>query len=191
MPHIIDYAQIVKESCESLFKCAVTISELSVVFLRFLTSGRQRSCGYAVNVRLGVMAVRLPTGFTMWTVIADKRNGSQRSDVGLVAQPYRKIFDEFAGRSGSVFLGVCLHYRPSETPVPRVPIADGSSSVFDRMRARVVLRQALLAAIGLGNADACGIYTPPMISPSSPSDSCSRARMSAQISSGARRGRGW
>ena len=93
---VVCYANILKEDSEGLFKCNVSVRDFSMALLWVCISRRQFLCGDAVNVWLGVMAVWIPAGFTVRSVVANQCDGSHRLDVGLIAQSYGKTFDEYA-----------------------------------------------------------------------------------------------
>lgn len=62
--------------------------------LRSRAPRRQRFFGQAMDVRFGVMAVRLTTGLAVRPVVANQRHGSQGPIIGVVPEPQRKILDE-------------------------------------------------------------------------------------------------
>lgn len=65
-----------------------------MLFLRVSAAGAHFHLGHAVDVRLGIMLVRLGTEFAVWPVVTDQGNYGYSKIPGSVAEPDRKILYE-------------------------------------------------------------------------------------------------
>ena len=64
-------SNIVEENRKRFFKCAILISDFPMLFLRLHASRIYLHCCDSVNVRLGVMAIRMPADLPVRSVVTN------------------------------------------------------------------------------------------------------------------------